>query len=118
MRGHIEQRSEGRWMIQASGGFQEGTGKRVRRTLTVRGSRKDAERVLTRLLREIDTGQVADPGRLTLQRYMDDRWLPHAATRVRPTTHERYVSLMRRHVLPRIGRMQLSKLRPMHVQAV
>jgi len=49
---------------------------------------------------------------------MEEKWLPHAATRVRPTTHERYVSLMRRHVLPRIGRVQLSKLRPMHVQAV
>src|SRR4051794_18766857 len=114
-RGSISRRSEGSWTIQASGGFHEGTGKRVRKTVTVKGSRAEAERTLTKLLREIDTGQVADPGRLTLQSYMDTKWLPHAATRVRATTHERYVSLMRRHVFPRIGRLQLGKLRPMHI---
>jgi integrase len=50
--------------------------------------------------------------------YLEERWLPHAATRVRPSTHERYCSLMRGHVEPRIGRVRMAKLRPVHVQAV
>ncbi len=44
-------------------------------------------------------------------------WLPHAATRVRATTHERYASLFRRHIEPRIGRVRLAKLRPLHIQS-
>lgn len=118
MRGHITQRSEGSWTVQVSGGFSETTGARVRVTRTVRGTHRDAERELTRLLRDVDQGIVAEPGRMTLTRYLEDRWLPHAATRVRPGTHERYCSLMRVHVEPRIGRTQLAKLRPMHVQSV
>jgi len=116
MRGHIKQRSAGTWSIRVSGGFTD-AGARVRISRTVRGSRRDAERELTRLLHDVDRGAVADPGRLTLERFLEDRWLPHASTRVRPGTHERYASLMRRHVIPRIGRVGLAKLRPMHVQA-
>jgi len=83
----------------------------------VRGSRRDAEKALTALLREIDQGLVAEPGRVSVARFLEDRWLPHAVTRVRQATHERYGSLLRRHVIPRIGRVQLSKLRPVHVQS-
>jgi integrase len=118
MRGSITQRSAGSFTVQVSGGFSETTGRRVRTTRTVRGTRRDAERLLTKLLREVDEGLVAEPGRASLTRYLEDRWLPHAATRVRPSTHERYCSLMRRHVEPRIGRIQMSKLRPVHVQSV
>jgi integrase len=117
MRGHIEQRSAGSWTIQASGGFSD-SGKRIRVTRTVRGSRRDADRALTKLLHEVDTGTVVVDGRTPLERYLEDRWLPHAATRVRPTTHERYCSLLRGHVEPKIGRVRLAKLRPFHIQTV
>jgi integrase len=117
MRGHIKQRSAGSWTIQASGGFND-AGRRVRVTRTVRGSRRDAERALTKLLHEVDTGTVVVDGRTPLERYLEDRWLPHATTRVRPTTHERYRSLMRGHVEPRIGRVRLANLRPSHIQSV
>jgi integrase len=118
MRGHIERRSAGSFTVQVSGGFSETTGRRIRKTSTVRGTERDAQRELTRLLRDVDQGLVAEPGRATLRSYLEERWLPHAATRVRPATHERYCSLMRRHVEPRIGRIRLAKLRPVHVQAV
>jgi integrase len=53
-----------------------------------------------------------------LARYLADTWLPHAATRVRATTLRRYDALLRVHVVPRIGDVKLSKLRPSHVQSV
>jgi integrase len=118
MRGSITQRSAGSFTVQVSGEFSETTGRRVRVTRTVKGSHRDAERKLTELLRDVDQGLVAEPGRATLKSYLEDRWLPHAATRVRPATHERYCSLMRGHVEPRIGRIRLAKLRPIHIQAV
>jgi integrase len=115
MRGHIRKRSPGSWTVEVSGGFSDG-GQRVRVSRTVRGSKADAQRELTRIQRDVDQGLVADPGRMTLARYLEDRWLPHVATRVRPTTLERYASLLRRHIEPRIGRVRLAKLRPMHIQ--
>lgn len=118
MRGHIREQSPGRWFVQASGGFDEFSGRRRRVTRRVRGTRRDAERELTRVLRDLDAGEWADPGRLTVGRYLDDRWLPHAATRVRPSTHDRYAGLVRHHITTKIGRVKMAKLRPAHCQAV
>lgn len=51
---------------------------------------------------------------------MLERWLPHLDTqgRLRAGTIRNYRQLMRDHVLPRLGQMQLRKVRPGHVQAV
>jgi len=116
MRGHIEQRSAGSWRIQASGGFDD-AGRRVRVSRTVRGSRRDAEKSLTQLLREVDTGTAAASGAETFGTYLTDRWLPHARTRVAASTWKRYEVLVRVHLVPRCGRVKLAALRPHHLQA-
>ena len=108
MRGHVTQRSPGSWSIQVSGGFDD-AGHRVRLTRTVRGSRTDAEKALTKLLRDVDTGTAVPTGSTTLAHYLTETWLPHAATRVRPSTLRRYEGLIRVHVLPKIGRVRLSR---------
>ena len=76
MRGHIRKRSAGSWQISVSAGFDPVTGKRKQIWRTVRGTKKDAEREVTKLLREVDAGNSADPGRLTVGDYME-RWLRH-----------------------------------------
>jgi integrase len=117
MRGHIRQRAARSWTIEASGGFDDG-GRRVRISRTVRGSRRDAEKALTALLREVDQGTVAHGGTETFGSYLVDRWLPHMRTRVRPETWDRYENLVRVHVLPRAGKVKLERLRPHHLQHV
>jgi integrase len=63
--GHLRQRSAGSWEIRYSLGTEPATGKRKIATATVRGSRKDAEKELRRLLRTLDTGEHVDPNRMT-----------------------------------------------------
>jgi integrase len=116
-RGHISKRSPGSWTIQVSGGFDDAGG-RVRITRTVRGSEAQAQKALTKLLREVDTGTVAMTGGTTVSHYLTETWLPHAATRVRLTTLARYEQLVRVHVLPVIGQQKLSNLKPTHTQRV
>jgi integrase len=116
MRGHIRQRAAGSWTIEASGGFDDG-GKRIRLSRTIHGTRRDAEKTLTSLLREIDTGTAARPGTETFEAYLY-RWLEHMRPRIRPVTWERYEILIRAHVVPRIGKVRLDKLRPHHLQRV
>jgi integrase len=80
---------------------------------------KRAERRRTELLHRLDAGTlVDDPQRLTLEQYLTDTWLPHQRSRVRARTWSRYAGLVRTHVVPRIGAVRLTKLRPLHVQAV
>jgi len=66
-RGHIQQRSEGSFRLRYTLGRDPVTGKRRIATTTVRGTRKDAERELTRLLRTADTGEHVDPSRMTVR---------------------------------------------------
>jgi integrase len=106
------------WRVIASGGRDPVSGKRQQVVATIRGSKREAERELVRILRDVDTGNLADPGRITLAEYLMDRWLPHIATRVRARTHLRYYQLVNLHVLPRIGAVRLGKVRPAHVQEV
>jgi integrase len=107
----------GSWRISASAGFDPVTGKRKRVFRTVRGTRRDAQRELTNLLREIDRGEVVEQERITFADYIS-RWLDHMRHRLRPTTFYRYEGYVRCHLTPALGGMQLSKIRPLHIQAL
>jgi hypothetical protein len=69
MRGQITQRSPGSWTIQTSAGFDD-TGKRIQITRTVRGAEAQAQKALTRLLREVDEGTVARAGADNFDSYL------------------------------------------------
>ena len=72
--GHIRERSPGSYELRYSLGTDPGTGKRKLATFTVRGSRKDAEKELRRLLRSVDTGEHVDPTRITVREWLAS-WL-------------------------------------------
>jgi len=91
------------------------TGKRRISTTTVRGSRRDAERELTRLLRTIDTGEHVDPTRMTVGRWLD-RWIETVSAEVSPKTHESYAEIVRCYLKPALGGYRLDKLGPSHIQ--
>jgi integrase len=111
--------SPGSWRVFISNGFDD-DGKRRQITRTVRGSKRDAQAELTRLLRDLDQGVLAD-GRQTLQHYLEREWLPGVtATSKRgrslaPTTVARYAGAVA-HVSRIIGRVRLMDLRPRHVE--
>ena len=93
-RGHIQQRSEGSFRLRYTLGRDPATGKRRTATATVRGTRKDAERELTRLLRTIDTSEHVGPNRLTV-RTMARHWLDTVRAEISPKAHERYEEIVR-----------------------
>ncbi len=121
MRGNITERRPGVWRITVSCGFDE-AGRRQRVTRTVKGSHRDAERELVRMLRDLDAGTLAD-GRQPLERYLEDEWLP-AVSKVSkrgrplaPTTRQRYADAVR-HASAIIGRVRLCELRSSHIERV
>jgi integrase len=90
----------------------------VRRFVSVKGTRREAERALTDAVHRRDTGLDIDPSKLTVAKYLK-RWLAdYAATNVSASTLVRYQGIVDNHLLPTIGRVQLSDLRPAHIQRV
>lgn len=119
MRGHLMERRPGVWRLVVSNGFDP-SGKRRQVVRTVKGKRRDAERELTRLLRDLDDGRLAD-GRQTLARFLSEEWLPEVSAMSKrgqalaPTTRQRYSDSVR-HVSSVIGSVRLTDLRAKHVE--
>ena len=63
-------------------------------------------------------GAVAEPTKVRLSTFLE-RWLEDAARpTVRATTHDSYRGVIDNHITPRIGGVMLTKLSPIHVQAL
>lgn len=101
MPGLIRRGGKHSWQVSVSAGTDPRTGRRVPTWRTVRGTRKDAERVLADLLREATTGALVDPGRPPWRRgeVLGLRWedvdFERGVLHVRRSLEERFRDLTR-----------------------
>jgi len=112
MRGNITRRGKASWQLKFDVGAVNG--KRQTRYVTVRGSYKDAQKELTRLLRSLDDGTLPNLNKATIAEYVR-HWIATAQGRT-PKTIERYGELCERQIAPHLGEIPLQRLRPEHVQ--
>lgn len=115
MRGHIRKRSKDSWTLVVERGRDPVTGKRKQQWKAVKGSKKQAEAELARLINSVETGSEVDPARQSVAAYIE-RWLKSCERHLKPRTLQRYRELMNRHALPVIGGVDLHKLRPLHIE--
>src|SRR5260221_607004 len=98
MRGQLRQRSENRWAVILYLG-RGPDGKEKRKWITVKGTRRDAQRELNRLLRDLDTGAFVEPAKTTVGTYLE-RWLAdYAKQNVGGKTYEGYRNHLRTQVI-------------------
>jgi integrase len=114
MRGHIRERSRGHWGIVLDARDAQ-TGKRRRRWYSHVGTKRSAQIECARLIAEIQTGAAIEPSRLTVAAFLIERWLPYMRSRISPRTCERYGELIRHHLVPRLGAVMLTMLRPAQI---
>jgi integrase len=116
MRGNLIQRSEGSWSIVLYLDRDPITGKKRQKWHTYRGNKKGAEKELTRLVHEVNTGAYVEPAKLTVATYLE-RWLAdYAKTNVSGKTFERYSEIVKKHLVPALGSVPLCQLKPLHIQ--
>jgi len=116
MRGHIRKRGKDSWTVVVYVGVDPTTGKERRVWRSVKGTKKDAEILLTQLLNQRQMGIDVPSARLTSGAYLE-QWLDaYAKANVGTKTYLRYESLIRIHIAPAIGSLPLAKLRPLHIQ--
>ncbi len=109
--GSIKQRADGLWEARVSllGG--------KRKSLYGR-TRKEAQHKLRGALRDLDAGLDLGTGRQTVGAFLD-RWLADVVEpTLAPKTVASYRDIVRVHLKPELGRHELSKLTPQHVQAL
>lgn len=116
MRGYLNQRSKGSWTIWLELPKDPATGKRQRKTFTVKGSKREAEKRLADLQHQLNNGLPVDTSKITLREYLGS-WLSDVvALRNRPRTLEGYRTIVDRHIIPNLGGIRLLNLAPADVQ--
>jgi Phage integrase, N-terminal SAM-like domain len=110
MKGHIRERSPGRWAIVVEMRDPE-TGRRKRKWHSFAGTKRQAQVECARLVSEVGIGTYVEPSKTTLAQFLD-RWLDDVRTRVTPKTYERYSQICQKNIAPLLGAIPLAKLRP------
>ncbi len=116
MRGHITKRGKDSYTIVLNLGRDPSTGKRRQQWVSLKGTKKDAEKRLSELLSQLDNGLFINPGKTTLAEFLD-RWLKdYAYANLAPRTAEGYETIIRQHLIPKLGSIPLTRIKPEHIQ--
>ena len=114
MTGTITRRGKKSWRIKYDMPPGEDGVRRIA-YVTVKGSEKDAQKMLRAKLSAIDDGVHVDPSKFTVGEYLDD-WLKKAAPlTAKARTLERYQEFVRLQIKPHLGDVKLQALRPKHM---
>ena len=116
MRGHITKRAKDSYTIVINLGTHPQTGKRRQQWVTVKGTKKDAERRLSELLNQLDSGTFVKPGKITVGEYLQQWLADYAELNCSPKTIESYRQLINSHLIPELGNIKLVELEARHLQ--
>ena len=117
MKGHIYQRAKGSWTIVYDLPMDTITGKRRQKSQTVKGTKRDAERVLREVLLSLEQGSYVKPNKLTVGEWLDQWCESFVIMNTTPRTYVSYRSIIDRHLKQGLGWIALSRLEPQQIQA-
>ena len=92
-------------------------GKRRQKWITVQGTRKKAETERARSFAEAQTGTYIEPSKYSVGEFLK-RWLTDSAkSAVTAKTFERYEEIINGSIIPALGSIPISRLKPMQIQS-
>ena len=115
MRGSLRQRSEGSWELRVYVGTDPDTGRRIDRTMTIRGNRADAGRELTAMIAAVQATRAVGV-RSTMSELLE-AWFAVARTGWAPTTIRQTRSVLDRYLHPHLGETRVGDVNPAMIDA-
>lgn len=109
MKGHIFERSPGKWAIVLDLYDEKGKRRRKWHTFETTSKRK-AEEECARLITALKSGNYVEPTKQTVAEFLDE-WLTFIKPSVAPKTHERYSEILQKGIAPLLGDVTLAKLK-------
>ena len=116
MKGGIRKRGERSYQISISLGKDPSSGKYKYLSQTVRGTREEAKAVRARMVDKLASGGFIVPSKTTLAEYLETWLNEYARANLAPRTAEGYQLIVRRHLVPALGTITLTGLKPEHIQ--
>ncbi|NLK53066.1 MAG: site-specific integrase [Syntrophomonadaceae bacterium] len=116
MTGRIVELIKGKkYQVIIEAGKNPKTGRRSRIKRTVNGRKVEAEKLCADIIYKLEHGTYIKPDKTTLAEYLR-KWLKTYAANKAPSTYNGYKRIVEAHIIPQLGRVQLSKLQPMQIQ--
>jgi integrase len=112
MRGTKRERQPGVWELRVYLG-RDRDGKPHQRSITFRGTTREAESELARLVASASGSNAGVLGPRTTVREALEAWEKEEWPELSPTTTRRYEGLIRCHILPAVGNLEIRKTTPL-----
>lgn len=103
------EKSPGVWEVRLEVGRDPLTNRRKQKSETVHGTKREAQKVLNKLVAEADEGKHNTTD--ATFRQVAERWMSMAEGDLSPTTIRRYRGLLDRHIYPAIGDRPAHKIK-------
>ncbi len=117
MKGHIRERSPGKWAIVLDVGEKDPvTGKKKRKWHSFTGTKRQAQAECARLIAEIKSDRYVEPSKQNVAQFFTE-WLAFIKPTVSAKTHERYTEICEKNLTPLMGDVILSKLKTDRIDA-
>jgi integrase len=111
MPGSIRQRGNRSWNLRVYAGRDPATGEKVSVERTVRGTKREASKVLAAMVAEVDSHPLTSSGKGTVAELCRD-WLDHARPSFSPKTVETTRMYIEDPIVPLLGSIKVAKLTP------
>lgn len=113
--GTIRQRSDGRWEARFTVGRDPGTGKQIQRS--VYGStQKEVRQKLAQAVADLDSGIYQAPNKIKVSEWLAEWLATFCAGKIKPLSYQTYAGLIKNHINPAIGAMELQAVKGTHIQ--
>ena len=116
-RGSVKQIRKGVWLIRWSAGVDPLTARRIRGKRTIRGTKAEAEKTLTKELDRVDNGVAPSCSRYTFGGWLDE-WLKDWCNEVTDRTRHDYRATIRMYVPPPLRAKRLAAVSAADLQAL
>lgn len=116
MSGHVRKRGEKSWELKFDLGTDPVSGKRIVRYVSFKGTKREAQAELVRLLNQKNEGTYIDPSKMTVGEYLE-HWLSVGVGGWAAKTADRHRGIVRKNIIPRLGAIPLRKLTAVHIEA-
>lgn len=104
------------YLLKWEGERDPATGKRIQRYKTVRGTKKEAQAELRRLLGAVDNGTAVDPNKITVGEWLTNWLRDYVKPNLSLRTYECYKGNLETYVIPVLGAVRLQKLTSTQIQ--
>lgn len=113
--GTIRKRADGRWEARYTTGRDCGSGKQIQRSV-YGTTQREVRQKLAAAVAALDKGVYQAPNKITVSQWMSEWLTTFCSGKVKPLTLQSYAGIIKNHITPAIGAVELQAVKGTHIQ--